>query len=86
MAKIGLEQAVDLAHEFFKKQCLAKVLGYWELVTASEDVDKGAYVIHCREACLFEKPRGHEIWIDAETGKIEHTHRLRDLDKTDLNG
>ncbi len=81
MAKIGLEQAVYLRQAYFIKQCRAKVLGHWETINATEDVAKGAYVIQCRQGCFLDPPQGHEVWIDAETGEICHSHRLRDLDK-----
>lgn len=75
---IGLEQAVEKAHDFFRKQCGARALTHWEIVSSVEDIAKGAYVIVCRERCFLDSHiRGQEIWIDSESGEVDHTRRIK---------
>lgn len=75
-ARASLQEAIKAVRKHFEDQCTS-ALTFWHVLSALEDIPKGAYVIQCVEHCFMETDRAHEVWVDPETGKITHQHRIK---------
>jgi hypothetical protein len=75
---IGLQKAIYGTQEHFRKQCGGIAQAHWEVLSATEDVEKGVYVIQCQEKCCFDHGglRAHEVWITIDSGELCHQHRI----------
>ena len=76
---IGLQNAVGVAQEHYRKMCGGIYFTRWIVDDATEDLSKGCYVVRCEVKCLADpNSHKHEVWINIDTGEIEHEHRIKD--------
>jgi hypothetical protein len=78
---LSLTDAIKKVRDHFEHNCGNFTLTLWHVLSASEDIQKGAYVIQCVEHCYMEKDRAHEVWVDTKTGEITHQHRIDPKEK-----
>lgn len=75
---VVLTEAVQLAKDFFARQCAPAPLTHWSVGGAYESLERGVHIVRCTEGCFLDPPRRHEVWVDRETGLITFVRQLSD--------